>query len=166
MRFLAFLLLFVTCSAGAQVYRWVDQYGTVHYSNAEPPPGVKAVKVDIEAKAGPEAPDTKECYTLRCQGERMERRLALREDAEARALAARVAAAPPQHRGLDFRKYISIQRNMSEGELFAIAGPPDLRVQDRYLHTYTYLPTVPDPFITTIKLLNGRVHEIDRVRKF
>ena len=36
------ILLFVALPASAQVYRWVDEKGTVHYSNAEPPPGVRA----------------------------------------------------------------------------------------------------------------------------
>jgi hypothetical protein len=55
---------------------------------------------------------------------------------------------------------------MSEGELLGIAGIPDLRTHDRYLNTYTYMPTPGDPFTTTVTLLGGRVNEIERVRKF
>ena len=55
---------------------------------------------------------------------------------------------------------------MSEGELVAIAGTPDLLFRDRTFKTYTWLPVPADPFTTTITLLNGRVHEIDRQRKF
>src|SRR5437773_5371749 len=123
MRITAFLLLFVTSlAAQAQVYRWVDQNGTINYSNGVPPSGVKVITVDIEAKAGTPSPDTAECYTVRCQGERMEQRLARREALEAQDAALRAAAAPPRFRGLDFRKYISIQRGMTEGELVSIAG--------------------------------------------
>jgi hypothetical protein len=97
---------------------------------------------------------------------RMEERLARREAAEARASAERTALTPPPPRGLEFRKYVSIQRGMSEGEMLTIAGPPDLLFRDFSYHTYTYLPIVGDPFITTITVVSGRVREIERVRKF
>ena len=184
------LLCFVlTGAAHAQVYRWVDEKGTVHYSNAAPPAGVKSTTVDIDAKPGLPAPDSSECYTVRCQGERMEQRLARREVLEAQDAARRAAAAPKAFRGLEFRKYISIQRGMTEGELLGIAGEPDLLVDEGVaisapttvqtgrnlrgaartalsLRSYTYLPTSADPFTTTITLVGGRVSELDRVRKF
>jgi hypothetical protein len=166
MRATAFLLLLACTVASAQVYRWKDSAGTVHYSNEPPPKGVKASRLDIDAKAGPPSPDTQECYTVRCQGERMEARIAQRQAAEARAAAEREAAAPYQPRGLEFRKYISIQRGMSEGELIAVAGTPDLLFRDFSFKTYTWLPTSGDPFTTTVTLVSGRVSEIERVRKF
>jgi hypothetical protein len=160
-------LLLGATTACAQVYRWVDEKGTVHYSNSTPPPGVKATVVDPDAKAGPPSPESAECYTVRCQGERMEQRLARREELEARLAAERAAAAPKPPRGLEFRRYISIQRGMSEGELVTIGGSPDLLFWDaRSVKTYTYLPTVGDPFTTTITLIRGRVSDIERVRKF
>jgi hypothetical protein len=164
--------------AQAQVYRWVDHKGTVHYSSSPPPAGVKATKLDIDTQPGPAAPDTSECYTVRCQGERMEERLRRRDEADARAAAQRAASAPKPVRGLDFRKYISIQRGMSEGELLSIAGEPDF-IADQGItpvsrrgrggfevRTWTYLPTSADPFTTTVTLVGGRVGEIERVRKF
>lgn len=167
MRFFLLTLLVVVAPATAQVYRWVDAKGTVHYANSTPPAGLKATVVDPDAKAGPPSPESAECYTVRCQGERMEQRLARREELEARLAAERAAAAPKPPRGLDFRKYVSIQRGMSEGELVVTAGQPDLMFWDaRSVKTYTYLPTVPDPFTTTITLIRGRISDIDRVRKF
>jgi hypothetical protein len=152
--------------AHAQVYRWVDANGTVHYSSEKPPAEAKATIIDIDAKAGPPSADTQDCYTLRCQGERMEERIARREALDARAAVERKALAPPPVRGLEFRKYISIQRGMSEGELLGIAGAPDLQTHDRFLRTYTYMPTPADPFTTTVTLVRGRVSELERVRKF
>jgi len=175
--------------ADAQIYRWVDAKGTIHYSNTSPPQGVKATVVDIPANEGPPSPETRECYTIRCQGERMEERQRRRDELEARLAAERAAAAPKQARGLDFRRYVSIQRGMSEGELIGVAGEPDfvsgegialaapttvqagrnLRVPARAglsLKTWTYLPTPADPFTTTITLVGGRVSELERVRKF
>jgi hypothetical protein len=163
-RTLVALLLLAPLAAAAQVYRWVDR-GTVHYSNEPPPKGLKATTLPIDARPGP-APQSQECYTVRCQGERMEARLAEREVAEARASAERAAAAPPQPRGLDFRKYVSIQRGMSEGELLAVAGSPDLLFRDFSFRTYTWLPTPADPFTTTVTVVSGRVSEIERVRRF
>lgn len=160
------MLLVAAGSASAQVYRWVDAKGRVHYSNDTPPPGAKAAKLDIEAKPGPASPETQECYTLRCQGERMEERAARREQSDASVAAQRVATPPPRPRGLEFRKYISIHRGMSEGELVGIAGTPDMLSRDRGSRTYTYLPVPGDPFTTTIVLVSGRVTEIERVRKF
>ena len=160
------MLLLAAGSAYAQVYRWVDAGGRVHYSNDTPPPGAKATKLDIDAKPGPAAPDTRDCYTVRCQGERMEERIARRDETDARIAAQRIATAPPHPRGLEFRKYISIQRGMSEGELVTIAGAPDLLSRERGSKTYTYLPIPGDPFTTTVVLVGGRVKEIDRVRRF
>src|SRR5687767_6511017 len=166
---LAFIVLACLASfaASAQVYRWVDGKGRVHYSNDTPPPGVQATTVNIDAQPGPPSVDTTECHTLRCQGERMEQRMARREVLDAQLAAERAAVSPPPVRGLEFRKYVSIQRGMSEGELLGIAGEPDLRVgTSRSSRTYTYMPTPADPFTTTVTLLRGRVSEIERVRKF
>ena len=84
-KIIALLLVGAATSASAQVYRWVDEKGRVNYSNATPPAGAKATIVDAQANPGPPAPDTQDCYTLRCQGERLEQRLARREQLESRA---------------------------------------------------------------------------------
>ena len=128
------LLLAAVPVAAQQIYRWVDATGTTHYSQDPPPAGVKAVPVPIRAEEGPPAPDTQDCYTVRCQGERMEQRIARRQESEARAAAERAAAAPKTVHGLTFSKYISIQRGMSEGELLGLAGEPDLNGHRRRGH--------------------------------
>lgn len=161
------ILLTAASAAQAQIYRWVDEKGTVHYSNAAPPNGVKATVFDRDAKAGPPSPESAECYTVRCQGERLEQRLARQQELDARLAAERVAATPPRPRGLEFRSYISLSRGMSEGELLTIAGAPDLLFSDVFaVKHYTYLPTHVDPFTTTVLVISGRISQIDRVRKF
>jgi len=77
-------------------------------------------------------------------------------------------------RGLDFRAYLSIQRGMTEGQVLGIAGPPDLQSDDGVafsspggraalaVKTYTYLPTVADPYTTTISFVGGQAAEIGR----
>ena len=183
------VLLAFAVPASAQIYRWVDSQGRVNFANGTPPPGVKATVVDPNAKEGPPSLESTECYTIRCQGERMEERERKREAELEKATAARVAAEPKRPRGLEFRKYISIQRGMSEGELLGIAGEPDLKADHGVaisapmtvqvgrnfstaaraglvMKTYTYMPTPGDPFVTTITLVGGRVDDIERVRKF
>ena len=182
-------LLATAASAPAQIYRWVDAQGRINFSNSAPPPGVRATVVDANAKEGLPAPESTECYTIRCQGERMEERQRKREAEIAKAAADRAAAEPRRARGLEFRNYISIQRGMTEGELLGIAGEPDLKADQGIaiaapttvpavrhfstaaragltMRTYTYMPTPGDPFTTTITLIGGRVSDIERIRKF
>ena len=190
MRFLVFLVLFAVAFPGsAQIYRWVDADGRVNFSNTAPPQGVKATVVDPNAREAPPSAESTECYSVRCQGERMDERQRKRETEIERMSAERAAAAPKQYRGLEFRKYISIQRGMTEGELLGIAGEPDLKADQGIaisapvtvpfernlsgaaraglrLITYTYMPTTADPFTTTIRLVGGRVDDVERVRKF
>jgi hypothetical protein len=151
----------------------VDQNGRVQYSNTQPPKNIKATIVDPDAKAGPDAPDSADCYTIRCQGERMEERQRRRDAEEAKRSQERTAAAPRQPRGLDLRNYLLIRRGMSEGELLGVAGEPDFTSDQGFagpnaqrLVAWTYLPTPADPFTSTITLVGGRVFELERVRKF
>lgn len=183
----------VVAPADAQIWRWVDAQGTTHFSSSPPPAGVQGRIVDAEAKsgsaAGAPAEVPAECHTVRCQGERLEARLERREAELAKAQAERAAAAPRPVRGLEFRKYVSLQRGMSEGEVLVIAGEPDL-VSDQgiaiaapstvqlapgvrsaarvglSMKTWTWLPTPADPFTTTLTLVGGRISELERVRKF
>jgi hypothetical protein len=166
MHLVALLLLVLAAPAQAQVYRWTDAGGGVHYSNTPPPAGVRAQTLNIDARPGPASPDTVECYSARCQGERMEERQARRDVLEVQLAAQRAVLAPPEPRGLDFRKLVTLRRGMTEGEVLAIAGPPDARSRDRWIDRLTYLPTRADPFVTTIELRNGRVAEIEQARQF
>lgn len=108
------VLLLSAFQASAQVYRWVDDKGRVHYSNETPPPGIKATIVSINAQPGPAAADSAECHTVRCQGERLEQRQARRDVLDARLAAERIALSPPPVRGLEFRKYVSSASASSE----------------------------------------------------
>lgn len=185
----AIALLLLAFDASAQVYRWTDAKGTTHFSNSPPPPGVNAELIFIQAQPGTPSPDTAECYTIRCQGERMEKRIAAREEQDAKLAAARATAEPSAPRGLQFRKYISIRRGMTEGEVLGYAGPPDFGGTQGIayaapstvqigrnlsgaarvgwaLATWTYMPTVADPFTTTITFVGGRVSDVERIRKF
>jgi hypothetical protein len=190
MRMLVFFALLASAAtASAQIYRWTDAQGRVNFSNTTPPQGVKSTIVDPDAKEGPPSVESTECYTIRCQGERMEERERRREAELVKATAERAAAESRRTRGLEFRKYISIRRGMSEGELLGLAGEPDLKADHGVaiaapatvqigrhfstaartgllMKTYTYMPTPGDPFTTTITLVGGRVDDVERVRRF
>jgi hypothetical protein len=163
------VLLTAALAAGpacADVYRWVDDNGTVNYSNSVPHENAKASTVGIaDAKGGFVSSDPLPC-SARCQGERMAPQFANRELLAAQEYAQRVELMPPQARGLDFRRFVSLREGMSEGELLSVAGAPDLQRRERSFDIYTYMPTPADPFVTTITLLRGRVQDLDRVRKF
>jgi uncharacterized protein DUF4124 len=170
---LSAVLMLSAVGAQAQIYRWVDQNGRVQYSNVQPPKGVQATIVDPDAKAGPDAPASTECYTARCQGERMEERQRRRDADDARRSRERAETATKQPRGLDFRNYLLIRKGMSEGELLGVAGEPDFVSDQGFAGpdvqrklAWTYLPVPGDPFTTTITLVGGRVFDLDRQRKF
>jgi hypothetical protein len=136
-------------TAGAEVYRWVDASGRVHYSNTVPPANARPFLVGADARGGFASTAALPV-----------------EAADDRDAAAPLAAASAQPRGLEFRNYIALRHGMTEGELLGIAGEPDLRRRSRAIDIYTYMPTAADPFITTITLVRGRINEIDRARKF
>lgn len=161
------VVLFLAPVSGmaTELYRWADEQGTVHYSNAEPPPGVKATKVDIDAEPRASVTDSAECYTAQCEAQRLEQRLERREQIAARVAESRGSAARTP-RGLDARTYAAIRRGMTEDEVLEIAGEPDLLLLDsRTVKTYTYYPTAIEPYVTTVTLLHGRVSETERLRR-
>ena len=100
-----------------------------------------------------------------------------------------VSAQAGNARGLDFLAYLSIQRGMTEGDVLAAAGKPDLVADQGFapetmmvvydasnpphverltliVRTYTYLATPEEPYTTTVTFIGGRVNEIERNRKF
>ena len=138
-------------AAQAEVYRWTDEDGRVHYTDAVPPEQAKPTLIGADARGGfvSSAPLSYHSENVRVV---------------TRTSPASVTA--PATRGLDFRKYVALREGMSEGELLGIAGEPDMLRRDHVVDLYTYMPTSGDPFTTTIKLVRGRVTEIDRERKF
>jgi hypothetical protein len=151
-RLLLLVLAALATPAQAEIYRWVDEHGAVHYSNALPVEGVKATAVGPVARGG------------FLSGPGFAAPHGISEVWYETVEPPREPAVQP--RGLDFRKFVSLQRGMSEGELLGIAGSPDLYSRDRSFSTYTYMPTSADPFTTTINLVRGRISEIERARKF
>jgi len=164
---LACLAALLPNDAAAQVYKWRDERGVVHYGE-KPPAGAAASVVDARPY-GVETGEPPACHTILCQGERLEEQR--RREFQAESM--RVAAAPPSTppvRGMEFEVYIRLQNGMSEGELLQRAGPPDFQSVDALRHTvgrtYYYYPTSANPFTTIVTLRGGRIFSLERIRKF
>ncbi len=86
------------------------------------------------------------------------------------AVAETMLLAQNDTRGLAFDVFIRLQKGMSEGELLLRAGKPDSESVEnmRYdiVKTYYYFPTSSDPWITTIRLVGGRIADLERIKKF
>lgn len=72
-------------------------------------------------------------------------------------------------RGMDYSTYIRLSTGMDEGELRSRAGAPDSEsvenFKDDIVKSYYYMPTLADPYVTTVKLRGGRIISIDRVKR-
>jgi len=82
-RVLALAVLFTAAAAHAQVYRWVDEQGKVHYGE-RPPSGAKANPVEDKLAAPPGAPQPKAAPDTSQQERDFQRRRMEREQQEAR----------------------------------------------------------------------------------
>jgi uncharacterized protein DUF4124 len=192
--FLAVVLMMLASLVQADVYKWVDGNGTVHYGDT-PPANARSRSVDLRlartattieantcciAKEEPPKPAQQPVYIV-------------------------VAAEPPMTnaapRGMDFGVFIMLRRGMSEGELLQRAGPPDLESTDgnsvqaitltrhgrQFDHwhgrhgrgqvvpygisglivkTFYYYPTLSNPFTTALTLVGGQITDLQRTRQF
>lgn len=92
-------------------------------------------------------------------------------------------------RGLSFSAYLSLQNGMTEGEVLAMAGVPDVVSDQGFapetalvmfdktyppapcgklcgMKAYIYLPTSEVPYTTTVTLVGGRITGIERKQNF
>jgi hypothetical protein len=81
--------------AWAQVYKWVDAEGRVHYGE-RPPPAREADKLTIPLRGNDPVPRAGECYTIQCQYERMREDRLIREAAWQREMESRARVAESQ----------------------------------------------------------------------
>ena len=142
---------FLCAAAHAEVYRWTDAAGRVVYSDSVP--SGDAILVGADARGG-----FVSAVPLFLNERRIKRPAVTAEE--------RGAETPARPRGLEFRRFVSLREGLSEGELLGSAGAPALLRRDEVVDVYTYMPTVADPFTTTIRLVHGRVSDLDRQRKF
>ena len=195
MRKLLILIAFqaLAPAAIADVYKWVDRDGGVHYGDT-PPANTGSRPVDLRfagsattteaisccaAKEVPPEPAGQPAYII---------------------FPAEPPARSPASRGMDFGVFIMLRHGMSEGELLQRAGPPDFQSADGYavrpivvtrrgrpigqlvdwrgqgalsygvsnqiVKTFYYYPTISNPFTTVLTLTGGRITDLQRTRQF
>ncbi len=63
----------------------------------------------------------------------------------------------------------ALKGGAGEGELMARAGPPDSEsvenFKDDIVKSLYYMPTLANPYITTVKLRGGRIVSVNRTNK-
>ena len=161
MKLLAGLVLVSLSGAciAAELYKWVDEKGVVTYGE-KPPAGRSATPVDASSRGVIE--------TGGQYGKKTEAEKTARPPAEPPRPQVAVAPQPDAPRGMDFAVYALLQRGMSEGELLQRAGRPDHVSLDSFeiQKTFYYFPTPANPYTTSVVLRGGRIHDIDRIKKF
>lgn len=78
--------------ATAQIYKWTDAEGRVHYSERSPDLR-QATVLEIPVQRGDASPQPTECHTIRCQYERLRDDRLLREAASQREAESRARVA-------------------------------------------------------------------------
>lgn len=171
-------LLCAALPAAADVYKWVDREGKVHYGDT-PPVNAPSRPIDlpnIGTEARPEANPAEQQKP--------------RDKPPSQAAAvpqAPVVAPAPAIRGMPFDAYIMLRNGMTEGELLQRAGAPDYESNDgtvgsavisgrrgARMQTFSnlelrklyYYPTLSDPFTTVVTLTGGMISDLQRTRKF
>lgn len=173
--FAVLVLMCATLPAAADVYKWVDSEGKIHYGDTPPAKGA-ARSIDLP-NIGTESPAT----------EQSGRNAPPAQVPPAPAPQDPVAAAPAPVRGMAFDVYILLRTGMTEGDLLQRAGPPDYESSDGTvgstvvsgrrrgrvetfsnleLRKFYYYPTQSDPFTTVVTLAGGLISDLQRTRKF
>lgn len=179
-------------AATAEVYKWVDNNGKVHYGDT-PPANARATPVNMKSSA----PSRAEQVPATAEAEQAPQPPAQLPPIQI-SIAPEMPAPQTATRGMDFGVYIMLRAGMSEGELLQRAGPPDFqtndgsvgvgvvghhrrindpagnRVRGPRVHTfsnlelkrYYYYPTVSNPFTTVLTLTGGTISDLQRTRQF
>jgi hypothetical protein len=187
-------LLALAPAAIADVYKWVDRDGSVHYGDT-PPANARSRSVDLRLARSATTTEVNSCCVAKGDTP-----TPAQQPVDV-VFPAEPPARNPAPRGMDFGVFIMLRHGMSEGELLQRAGPPDFqstdgntvqaialtrRVQpiDRVhgwpgrgpvlshgfsnliVVTFYYYPTVSNPFTTVITLTGGRITDLQRTRQF
>jgi len=192
--FSAVVLMMLASLVQADVYKWVDRNGSVHYGDT-PPVNATSRSVDLRYARSATTTEVNSCCVAKEDPPKPA------EQPVYIVFAAEPPARNPAPRGLDFGVFIMLRHGMSEGELLQRAGPPDYQSTDgnsvqaiavtrrgrpidqvhgwsgrrpvlshgfsnQIVETFYYYPTVSNPFTTVITLTGGRITDLQRTRQF
>ena len=182
------LALAAAAPAAADVYKWIDREGKVHYGDT-PPPNSAARPIDVRKEPVVSVPGAvqpgesaaKQSVPADSSG------MKAPEPASAAQAPEAAAPAPVAVRGMSFDTYIMLRQGMTEGELLQRAGPPDYESNDGTvgssvvtgrrrnrvqsfnnleIRKFYYYPTASDPFTTVVTLTGGLIADLQRTRQF
>ncbi|HEV8646294.1 MAG TPA: DUF4124 domain-containing protein [Burkholderiales bacterium] len=187
------VLMMLASLVQADVYKWVDRNGSVHYGDT-PPANARFRSVDLRFAGNATAADVNSCCVAKEDPPKSA------EQPVYSVLAAEPPARDPAPGGMDFGVFIMLRHGMSEGELLQRAGPPDYQSTDGYavqaisvtrrgrpvdqfhgwrghgalsygvsnliVKTFYYYPTISNPFTTVLTLTGGRITDMQRTRQF
>ena len=159
------VLLYMVASAGlaADTYKWVDEKGVTTYGE-KPPQSRPAQPVNTAPSGIVEGGGQ---FTRKPAS--ADRRVDVPPPGPAYGEPT-MPLAPAAVRGMDFDIFIRLQRGMTEGELLLRAGPPDYQgMESAYydiVKSYYYFPTTANPFTTVVRLYDGRIASLERIKKF
>jgi hypothetical protein len=182
------VLALAAAPAAADVYKWIDREGKVHYGDT-PPPNSAARPVDVRKEPLVSVPGATQPgeSAVKQQGPTDSPARKAPEPAPAAPAPEAAAPAPVAVRGMSFDTYIMLRQGMTEGELLQRAGPPDYesndgtvgssvitgrrrnRVQSSNnleIRKFYYYPTASDPFTTVVTLTGGLIADLQRTRQF
>ncbi|MEK6211663.1 MAG: DUF4124 domain-containing protein [Pseudomonadota bacterium] len=192
--FSAVVLMMLASLVQADVYKWVDRNGSVHYGDT-PPANARSRSVDLRFAGSATTTEVNSC----CVANEDPPKPA--EQPVYIVFATEPPARNPAPRGLDFGVFIMLRHGMSEGELLQRAGPPDYQstdgnsvpaialtrrgrpidqlhgwhgrgavlsygISNQIVKTFYYYPTVSNPFTTVLTLTGGRITDMQRTRQF
>jgi hypothetical protein len=121
--FSAVVLMMLASLVQADVYKWVDRNGIVHYGDT-PPANARSRPVDLRFARSATTIDANSCCVAK------ENPPKPAEQPVYIVIAAEPPAPNPAPRGMDFGVFIMLRHGMSEGELLQRAGPPDFESTD------------------------------------
>jgi hypothetical protein len=179
--------------AGADVYKWVDRNGSVHYGD-RPPANAESRPLELRFAGSATTIDVNSCCAAKVDP------LKPAEQPVYVVFAAEPPVRNPAPRGLDFGVFIMLRHGMTEGELLQRAGPPDYQsadgnavqaiavtrrgrsidqlngwrgqgalsygISNQIVRTFYYYPTISNPFTTVLTLTGGRITDLQRMRQF
>ena len=191
--FSVIVLMMLASFVQADVYKWVDRDGSVHYGDT-PPANARSRPVDLRYSGDATTTEANPCCVATVDPPRPPERPVYI------VLPAETPVQSPALRGMDFGVYIMLRHGMSEGELLQRAGPPDFQSTDGYavqpivvtrrgrpidqlvdwrgqgalsygvsnqiVKTFYYYPTISNPFTTVLTLTGGRISDLQRSRQF
>ena len=187
-------LLTLAPAAIADVYKWVDRKGSVHYGDT-PPANARSRSLDLRFAGNATTTDVNSCCAAKVDPPKPA------EQPVYIVFATEPPERNPAPRGMDFGVFIMLRHGMSEGELLQRAGPPDYQstegnsvqaiavsrrgrpidqlhgwpgrgavlshgISNQIVKTFYYYPTVSNPFTTVLTLSGGRITDMQRTRQF